>query len=171
MLLAVALLATAPAAHGRHGGYAETRGGIPAVPYADLIADAAERHWLDPILLTALVHQESNFRPRARSRAGAVGLTQLMPRTARGLGLVVDRRRGIDERLLPEMALEGGALYLREQLDRFGSVRLALAAYNAGPRAVRRYRGIPPYRETRTYVRRVFEHMAHYRGEEGAGWP
>lgn len=162
-LSAAVLLAAAGDAAAQHGAEPGGGAGMPAVPYADLIAEAADRYALDPLLLTALVRQESNFRPRARSRAGAVGLTQLMPRTARGLGLVVDRRRRIDERVVPELALDGGARYLREQLDRFERVRLALAAYNAGPRAVRRYRGIPPYRETRTYVRRVFEHLAEYR--------
>lgn len=142
--------------------------GPPPVPYGALIAKTADRYWIDRLLLTALVHQESNFRPTARSRAGAVGLTQLMPRTARSLGLGVDRRRRIDERVVPARALDGGARYLRLQLDRFRSVRLALAAYNAGPRAVRRYRGIPPYRETRTYVRRVLQHMVAYRS---GAWP
>ena len=162
-LSAAVLLAMAGEAVAQEGAEPGGTAAMPAVPYADLIAETADRYALDPLLLTALVRQESNFRPRARSRAGAVGLTQLMPRTARGLGLVVDRRRGIDERVVPELALDGGARYLREQLDRFARVRLALAAYNAGPRSVRRYRGIPPYRETRTYVRRVFEHMAEYR--------
>ena len=163
VLSAVALLAMASDAAAQEGAAPGGRAEMPAVPYAEMIAEAADRYELDRLLLTALVRQESNFRPRARSRAGAVGLTQLMPRTARGLGLVVDRRRGIDGRVVPELALDGGARYLREQLDRFARVRLALAAYNAGPRSVRRYRGIPPYRETRTYVRRVFEHMAEYR--------
>ena len=114
------------------------------VPYAQLIADTARRHALPVPLLTALVWQESGFRPRARSRVGARGLTQLMPGTARMLGV----RDSYD----PVQNLDGGARYLRAQLTRFGSVRLALAAYNAGPGAVRRYRGIPPYRETRNYV-------------------
>ena len=117
------------------------------VPYAQLIADTARRHAVSVPLLTALVWQESGFRPRARSRVGARGLTQLMPGTARMLGV----RDSYD----PVQNLDGGARYLRTQLTRFGSVRLALAAYNAGPGAVRRYRGIPPYRETRNYVTSV----------------
>ena len=168
-LSALVLLATAGEAAAQQGTESGGRALMPPVPYADLIAETADRYELDRILLTALVRQESNFRPRARSRGGVVGLTQLMPRTARSLGLVVDRRRGIDDRLVPDLALDGGAAYLSEQLDRFGRVRLALAAYNAGPRAVRRYGGVPPYRETRTYVRRVFEHMAEYRELLGAG--
>ena len=168
-LSAVVLLATGSDAAAREGADPVGPAGMPAVPYGDLIAETADRYELNRLLLTALVRQESNFHPRARSRAGAVGLTQLMPRTARSLGLVVDRRSRIDERLVPDLALDGGARYLREQLDRFGRVRLALAAYNAGPRAVRRYRGVPPYHETRTYVRRVFEHMAEYRELLAAG--
>ena len=168
-LSAVALLVMASDAVAQEGGDPGVPAGMPAVPYADLIAETADRYELDRLLLTALVRQESNFRPRARSRAGAVGLTQLMPRTARGLGLVVNRRRRVDERLVPAKALDGGARYLREQLDRFRRVRPALAAYNAGPRAVRRYGGVPPYRQTRTYVRRVFEHVVAYRRELAAG--
>ena len=135
--------------------------GMPNVPYAPLIAAAADRYGLDRLLLTALVRQESNFNPTVTSRAGARGLTQLMPGTARMLGLRVGRRRH-DQRVIPEIALDAGARYLRMQLDRFRDVRLALAAYNAGPGAVRRYRGIPPYRETRNYVRRVLQHRAEY---------
>jgi soluble lytic murein transglycosylase-like protein len=86
-----------------------------------------------------------------------------MPGTARLLGLRVDRRRRIDQRVVPELALDAGARYLRMQLDRFRGVRLALAAYNAGPGAVRRHRGLPPYGETRNYVRLVLQHRAAYR--------
>ena len=88
-----------------------------------------------------------------------------MPATARELGLFVDLRRRIDERVIPERALDGGARYLRLQLDRFRKAELALAAYNAGPGAVRRFRGIPPYRETRNYVKRVLEYRLAFKRE------
>src|SRR5215210_3761058 len=102
---------------------------------------AARKHGIDPALLAGLVRQESNFDPTAGSPAGARGLTQLMPATAAGLGVtdVTD----------PAQALEGGAKYLAQQLEQFGGdVTLALAAYNAGPGAVQRYGGVPPYAET-----------------------
>jgi soluble lytic murein transglycosylase-like protein len=117
------------------------------VPYGPLVAVTARRYGISASLLTALVWQESGFNARARSRSGARGLTQLMPATARELGV----RRSYD----PVQNVDGGARYLRAQLLRFGSAALALAAYNAGPQAVVRHRGIPPYRETRQYVRNV----------------
>jgi soluble lytic murein transglycosylase-like protein len=112
------------------------------------VVRAAElRHRLPAGLLDALVAIESNYRPFAVSRAGAAGLAQLMPGTARDLG-VIDR---FDVRA----NLDGGARYLRAMLDRFGTVALALAAYNAGPNAVARSRGIPLNGETPAYVARV----------------
>ena len=142
--------------------------GMPAVPYAAEIAAAADANRVDRLLLTALVRAESNFDPDVSSRAGARGLTQLMPSTARLLGLRVDRGRGIDERIVPAKNLDAGARYLRAQLARFRKVKLALAAYNAGPRSVVRYRGIPPYRETRAYVRKVLRYRAEYRAQLAA---
>jgi soluble lytic murein transglycosylase-like protein len=127
-----------------------TQGPIIAadVPHGPLIAVTARRYGLPVALLTALVWQESGFNERARSRAGARGLTQLMPGTAKQLGV----RRVYD----PAQNLDGGARYLRAQLIRFrGDKRLALAAYNAGPGAVAKHKGIPPYAETRKYVRNV----------------
>jgi soluble lytic murein transglycosylase-like protein len=139
---------------------------MPAVPYADEIAAAADRNRIDRLLFTALVRHESGFDPDVTSRAGARGLTQLMPGTARMLGLRVDLRRGVDERVIPQKALDAGARYLRAQLDRFrGRIKLSLAAYNAGPGAVIRYRGLPPYRQTRTYIRRVLQYRNGYRAE------
>jgi soluble lytic murein transglycosylase-like protein len=117
------------------------------VPYGPLIAVTARRYGIPVALLTGLVWQESGFNARARSRAGARGLTQLMPATARQLGV-----RSIYD---PVQNLDAGARYLRAQLLRFADKRLALAAYNAGPGAVVRHRGIPPYAETRKYVARV----------------
>ena len=129
----------------------------PGVPYAAEITAAAQRNGIDPALLAGLVRQESNFDPSAGSPAGARGLTQLMPGTAAGLGVsdVTD----------PLQSLEGGAKYLKQQLDAFGGdVTKALAAYNAGPGAVQRYGGVPPYAETQGYVQKVQAFAAAYRG-------
>lgn len=111
-----------------------------------MLADAARLQGLDPGLLEAVAWQESRGRMSAVSVKGALGVMQLMPGTAAELGVRID-----------DLAdnIRGGALYLRRQLDRFGSVPLALAAYNAGPGAVSRYGGIPPYRETQDYVAKI----------------
>jgi soluble lytic murein transglycosylase-like protein len=124
-----------------------TASALPAgVPYAAEITAAARRHGIDPALLAGLVRQESNFDPDAGSPAGARGLTQLMPGTAAALG--------VTDASDPQQAIEGGAKYLAQQLKAFGGdVEKALAAYNAGPGAVRRYGGVPPYAETIGYVR------------------
>lgn len=108
---------------------------------------AARRHGIPEDLFLRLVQQESGWNPRARSHKGALGLAQLMPFTARKLG--VDPHD-------PAQNLEGGARYLAAQYRAFGSWKLALAAYNAGPGAVRKYGGVPPYRETRDYVRIIW---------------
>ena len=119
-----------------------------ATPYAAQISAAAARNGVDPGLLTALIRQESGFDPNAGSPAGAQGLAQLMPGTAAGLG--------VTNPFDPVQSIEGGAKYLRQQLDRFGgNVEHALAAYNAGPGAVARFGGVPPYAETQNYVRKV----------------
>jgi soluble lytic murein transglycosylase-like protein len=110
------------------------------------IERAARRHGLDPRLLAALVKQESGFRADAGSHAGAIGLAQLMPGTARELGV---------DPYDPVANLDGGARYLSQQLERFGSVPLALAAYNAGPGRVSSAGGIPQISETQHYVRNV----------------
>jgi soluble lytic murein transglycosylase-like protein len=114
--------------------------------WAGAIEQAATAAGVDPALLAALVQHESGFNPAARSHAGAIGLAQLMPGTARGLG--VDPHDPIDN-------LRGGATYLRQQLDRFGRTDLALAAYNAGPNRVAQAGGVPRIAETRAYVDRV----------------
>jgi hypothetical protein len=115
--------------------------------YAAAIQAAARKAGVDPKLLAALAWSESGFRADAVSGAGAIGLTQLMPGTAAGMGV---------DPTDPVQNLEGGAKYLAVQLKRFGGrVDLALAAYNAGPTAVSRYGGVPPYQETQNYVRRV----------------
>lgn len=121
---------------------------LPAAgrPWAGAIEQAATEAGVDPALLAALVQHESNFDPTARSSAGALGLAQLMPGTAAGLG--VDPTDPLDN-------LRGGARYLKQQLDRFGSADLALAAYNAGPTRVAQAGGIPRISETQNYVQRV----------------
>ena len=112
-----------------------------------LIFQAAKDEGVEPALLEALVSVESNFNTRAVSKAGAQGLTQLMPSTARALG--------VQDPFDPIQNLRGGAKYLKQMLGKYGDLGKALAAYNAGPGAVDRYQGIPPFRETQDYVRRV----------------
>jgi cell wall-associated NlpC family hydrolase len=127
--------------------------GLPAgTPYASLFTQAAERHGVSPTLLAAVAKQESGFDPRAVSPAGAQGLMQLMPATAAGLG--------VGNSFDPAQAVDGAARLLKDLLGEFGRVDLALAAYNAGPGAVKRYDGIPPYPETRHYVPAVLAHKA-----------
>ena len=109
--------------------------------------EAARRHGIPEDLFLRLIQQESNWNPTAKSHAGAYGLAQLIPSTARYLG--VDIRD-------PYQNVDGGARYLKEQYRTFGSWRLALAAYNAGPGAVRKYSGVPPFKETRNYVKVIW---------------
>jgi soluble lytic murein transglycosylase-like protein len=125
-------------------------------PFAAEITAAAQANGLDPALLAGLIKQESGFNPTAGSPAGARGLTQLMPGTAAGLG--------VSNVLDPVQSINGGAKYLKQQLDAFGGdVAKALAAYNAGPGAVKRFGGIPPYAETQNYVRKVQANAASFR--------
>ena len=136
-------------------GLGRLRGGqVPEYQgYDRLIQRAANAYSVDPALVKAVIAAESNFDPAATSHKGAQGLMQLMPKTARGLG--VSNPYSAQDNVL------GGARYLREMLDRYGDMSRALAAYNAGPKAVDRYRGIPPYAETQQYVSRV---LHYYRG-------
>ena len=113
-------------------------------PYLEMARAAALKHGVPVDLFLKLVQQESGWNAKARSHKGALGLAQLMPQTARYLR--VDPRD-------PQQNLEGGARYLAEQYRLFRSWRLALAAYNAGPEAVKKYGGVPPYKETQNYVR------------------
>lgn len=114
---------------------------------------AAARYNISSHLVDAVAWQESRYNPRARSTAGAIGVMQLMPGTARQLG--VRNPHDVQQNVI------GGTAYLREQLERFGNnVPLALAAYNAGPGAVMKYGGIPPYRETQNYVRQIMRRMS-----------
>ncbi len=147
-----------PRAPRRPASPTSTSSSLPAgTPYAAEITQAATANGIDPALLAGLVKQESGFNPSAGSGAGARGLTQLMPGTASGLG--------VTNILDPVQNLNGGAKYLKQQLDTFGGdVTKALAAYNAGPGAVQRFGGVPPYSETQNYVRIVQANAAAYRG-------
>ncbi|MBZ5722540.1 MAG: lytic transglycosylase domain-containing protein [Acidobacteriia bacterium] len=122
----------------------------PAAPQKldEVISDISDRHHLDPDLINSVIHAESGFNPHAVSRKGAQGLMQLMPQTASQLGVA--------NTFDPGDNLEGGTRYLRELLERYNfDLVKALAAYNAGPRRVDQYRGVPPYSETRAYVSRI----------------
>lgn len=120
-------------------------------PFAALIETVAHKHGIDPALIHAVVEAESGYRPGARSLVGARGLMQVMPATGRELG-VASAARLFD----PQANLEAGVKYLKGLLAQFnGDLTSALAAYNAGPGAVARYRGMPPYRETQDYVKKV----------------
>jgi soluble lytic murein transglycosylase-like protein len=135
-----------------------------ATPYAPEIDAAAAKYNVDPALLRGLIRQESNFNPNAGSPAGAQGLCQLMPGTAAALGCT-----NVHD---PAQNIDAGAKYLRQQLDAFGGdVTKALAAYNAGPGAVKRYGGVPPYAETQNYVRQVQAYADDYRRQAGSSQP
>lgn len=115
--------------------------------YVEMARAAARKHGVPEDLFLRLVNQESRFNASAKSHKGAIGLAQLMPGTAAVLGVNPHD---------PKQNLEGGARYLKMQYDSFGSWRLALAAYNAGPGAVQKHGGVPPYRETKDYVKKIW---------------
>ncbi len=150
---------------GRHGrppaerscqGMTETRLARRAAWHEPLIRQNAQRYQINSALIKAIIAVESCFDPKAVSRVGAQGLMQLMPRTAAALGVA--------DVFNPEQNVSGGVRYFRQMLERFkNDVRLALAAYNAGPGAVSRHGGIPPYPETQRYVERVLELYQGYR--------
>ena len=123
----------------------------PALPFEAHIVQAAQTYQVDPTLIRAIIMAESSYNPRAVSHRGAQGLMQLMPTTARWLG--------IEDSFDPAMNIDGGVRYFRRLLDRFdGDVKLALAAYNAGSRYVRKYGGVPPFRATRIYIKKVLHY-------------
>ena len=119
---------------------------LDSTPYGEIISAMSEANGVDPMLVRALIQVESKYNPRARSSKGAMGLMQLMPQTAREYNL----RNPYD----PKSNIEAGIKRLKSLIDRWG-VELALAAYNAGEGAVTRFNGVPPYRETRSYVSRI----------------
>jgi soluble lytic murein transglycosylase-like protein len=119
-----------------------------AGPFGDIIRAAALKHGVDEYLITCVIAEESNFNPRAISPKAAAGLMQLLPATA--------SRFAVRDVFDPVQNIEGGTRYLKQLLDHYrGDIKLALAAYNAGPEMVTRYGGIPPYNETRNYVKHV----------------
>jgi len=122
--------------------------------YDSLIARVARQHDLPPALVKAVIASESNFNSAAISPKGAEGLMQLMPETAQALGVA--------NSFHAEQNVQGGTAYLKQLIDRYGDWQYALAAYNAGPKAVERYGGIPPFPETRAYVRRVLKYYRAY---------
>ena len=114
----------------------------------NLINKYAQKNNLDPDFIKAVVKQASGFNPDAKSKCGAMGLMQLMPQTAKGLGVI--------DAFDPEQNIDGGTRYLKSMMNRFNNdPKLALAAYNAGPAAVQKYGDIPPYRETQNYVKNI----------------
>jgi soluble lytic murein transglycosylase-like protein len=140
---------TAPATTG-------SAGASQSSPYDGLIEQAAQRNGIDPALLHGLIQQESAFDPNSQSSAGASGLTQLMPGTASSMG--------VTNPLNPAESIEGGARYLSQLMSEFGgNTTDALAAYNAGPGAVKHYGGVPPYAETQSYVTKVLGYAESYR--------
>ncbi len=147
---AVAFVAR-PAALSSTSALSTTSGATAGAPYAAQFA-AAERHYgLPSGLLSAVAHAESNYRPDAVSTAGAVGLMQLMPATAQAFGV---------DPTDPAQSIDGAARLLKGELDKYGSIPLALASYNAGGPTVDKFGGIPPYPETRNYVKKVMTYMS-----------
>ena len=121
-----------------------------------MIVNAANRHDIDPAIVKAIIMAESGYDPMAVSKKGARGLMQLMPATADSLG--------VKDSFDPEHNINGGVKYFKRLLSRFdGDLRLALAAYNAGCTNVKKYKGIPPYKATRYYIKKVFEYFKYYK--------
>ena len=151
-----ARLDPAPVSTARHATRERPRAGRQG-RYDALIESAARHHGVPAALVKAVIATESAFRPDAVSPKGAMGLMQLMPQTARVLG--------VESPFRAEENVYGGTRYLRRLHDRFGSWTHTLAAYNAGPTAVARYRGVPPYPETRQYVKKVLSYYRRFHGD------
>jgi hypothetical protein len=124
--------------------------------FRSIIFRIAHRHRVDPAMVQAIIMAESSFNPNAVSKRGAIGLMQLMPDTAKSLG--------IENPLNPEHNITGGVLYFKKLLKEFhGDVKLALAAYNAGLRKVKKYQGVPPFKSTRLYIEKVLKYYRRYK--------
>ncbi len=124
--------------------------------FYQIIQKAADLNDVDPALVKAIIMAESSFNPRAVSKKGAEGLMQLMPTTAKALG--------VEDSFNPEHNIKGGVRYFRQLMDQFGGdTKLALAAYNAGSTKVRSYQGVPPFKATRYYIKKVFEYYQYYK--------
>jgi len=130
----------------------------PNTQFSEMIQQQSQAQQVDPDLVKAVIRQESGFNPKAVSHVGAQGLMQLMPGTAAGLG--------VTDSFNPEQNIAGGAKYLKNLLNKYGqSVPMALAAYNAGPGAVDKYHGVPPYKETQNYVKNVMKSYRNYQAQ------
>jgi len=124
--------------------------------YHYIIIEAANRHQVDPAIVKAIIMAESSYNPKAVSKKGAKGLMQLMPKTAAELG--------VKDSFNPVCNIDGGVRYYKKMLNQFnGDVTLALAAYNAGSRKVKKYQGIPPFKATRYYIKKVFKYYQYYK--------
>jgi hypothetical protein len=143
-------------------GLQDSRSNEPEDLFHPFIVRASKRHKVEVPLIKAIIRAESGYNPRAVSEKGAKGLMQLMPGTAKAMGL--------EDVFDPEDNIEAGVKYFKKLLSQFaGDVKLALAAYNAGSRKVRQFQGIPPFEATRRYIRKVFEYYRHYKGEADEG--
>ena len=135
-----------------------TKGSKAECLYHPIIVQAASHHQIDPALVKAIIMAESSYNPRAISKKGAKGLMQLMPATAQALG--------VEDSFNPKQNINGGVRYFKKLVNRFdGDVKLALAAYNAGSTNVRRYQGIPPFKATHYYIKKVFEYYQLYKNQ------
>jgi soluble lytic murein transglycosylase-like protein len=133
--------------------------GMPDRLYSDIIEKAAERYNIDAALIKAIIMAESRYNHRAVSKKGAGGLMQLMPHTAKALG--------VQNIFDPEDNINGGVRYFKKLLNRFkGNTKLALAAYNAGSRYVRHYKGVPPFIQTKTFIKNVLKYHQSYKTDE-----